>query len=113
MVNVRIILLTAFSAFLLQWILPWWSVAIAAAVISIFYQQSGKKSFICGFLGVFLLWLIWSGVISFLNEGILSARLSTILLLPHSSFAILVTALIGGLVGGFAALTANQIKKIA
>jgi hypothetical protein len=109
--KVQVILLTALSAFLLQLILPWWIVAVGAALISIFIQQSGKNAFICGFLGVFLLWVIWAGAISIMNNGVLSTRLAALLYLPHSSLAILVTAIIGGLTGGFGALTANQLRK--
>lgn len=107
----QVVLLTAILAILLQLIFPWWTVMVAAFIISLFYNQSARYAFLNGFTGIFTLWLIWSVSISYLNEGVLSARLAELLMLPHSTLAILVTALIGGVCGGFAALTANRLRN--
>jgi FtsH-binding integral membrane protein len=108
----QIILLTAILALFLQLVFPWWIVAVGAFIISLFYTQSGWQAYLNGFLGIFTLWLIWSASISYLNGGVLSARLSDLLMLPYSWMAILWTAIIGGLCGGFAALTANKLHRV-
>lgn len=109
--KIQVVILTALLAIPLQLIFPWWMVMVAAFIISILNNQSARYAFLNGFAGIFTLWLIWSASISYLNEGVLSARLAELLMLPHSTLAILVTALIGGICGGFAALTANRLRK--
>jgi hypothetical protein len=110
--KIQIIIFTTVFALILQMILPWWSVAIAAFLVSVFFTQSRWQAFANGFIGIFVLWLVWSGTINYLNDGILSERLSELLMLPHSVLAIVATALIGGITGGFASLTGNLFRSL-
>ena len=106
------ILLTALLSFVAGLYLPWWSVAFAAIIVSIIIPLESWKSFLSGFLGVFLLWSILAWWIDSMNNSILSQKIAQLLLLGGSSFLlILVTALIGALVAGFAGLTASYIRK--
>lgn len=106
------ILLTALISFVAGLYLPWWSVALAAIVVSIIIPLAPWKSFLAGFLGVFLLWGILAWWIDSKNNGILSQKIAQLLQLGGSSFLlILVTALIGALVAGFAALAGSYVRK--
>ena len=49
-------------------ILPWWSFAISSFVIALSIHQTPFKSFLSGFLGVFLLWVILATLIDINNE---------------------------------------------
>lgn len=104
------ILYTAVLALVLQFFMPWWSVVIAAFVIGRIFEQSGLQAFLTGFFGVFLMWFIYAGVISYMNDGVLATRLSNLLSLPAPFFALLVTGIVGGLAGGFGALTGNRVR---
>jgi hypothetical protein len=106
------ILLTALLALALGFYLSWWSVAVAAFVVAAFVRQRPGMAWLSGFLGIFLLWgglALW---IDMENQQILSKRIAQLLMLGGSSIAlILVTAFIGSLVGGMAALTASYMRK--
>ena len=93
-------------------ILPWWSFAISSFVIALSIHQTPFKSFLSGFLGVFLLWVILATLIDINNEHILSTKVAQILPLGGSYIAVIIlTGFIGGLVSGLAALTASYSRK--
>jgi hypothetical protein len=106
------VVLIALLAFICGLFLPWWSIAVAAFVVSVLIQQRPLAAFLAGFLGLFLLWGTMALVIDLSNSSILSTRVASLLSLQGSStLLILVTALIGGLVGGGGALTAAFLRK--
>ena len=89
---------------------PWWSIAIVAFVVTAFIRQNPLTAFLSGFIGLFLLWSILSFYISVNNDHILAHRVSLLILKNDSPFLlILITGLIGGIVAGFASLTASFI----
>lgn len=107
------ILLTALLAFAESLFFPWWSIAIASFIVAIFIHQKPWKAFVCGFLGLFLLWGVQSLIIDFQNEHILSHKIATILPLGGNGLLlVLTTACIGGFVGGLGALTGSFTKRI-
>lgn len=90
---------------------PWWSVAIVAFVVSAFIPQRPVASFFSGFTALFVLWGVLSFWISFNNDHILAHRVSLLVLKNDNPFLLIwVTALIGALVAGFAALSASFIR---
>lgn len=92
--------------------LPWWTIAVVAFVVSALIPQRPMKAFFAGFLALFLLWGGMALAIDLANGSILSTRVAGILPLHDSSAAlILVTALVGALVGGGGALTAAFLQK--
>lgn len=108
------ILLTALLALLLGEYLPWWSVAIAAFAISLFIRQGNFAAFFGGFLGVGAAWSAFAFWIDRANESILSERVASLLPLQGNALLLIVlTAVIGGLVGGLAALSANFLVRPA
>ena len=105
------ILLIAALSFLAGLILPWWSIAIVAFIVGLLLPQSIGLGFLSGFLGIFILWFILALWIDIKNESILSHKIAQLFPLGGSSIAIIiVTALIGGLVGGFAAMSGNSLR---
>ncbi|HEY9341318.1 MAG TPA: hypothetical protein VIQ23_07025 [Hanamia sp.] len=91
---------------------PWWSIAFVAFIVSALIPQSPLASFLSGFAALFLLWGGLSFWISSANENILAHRVSLLILKNDSPFLlILMTALIGALVAGFAALTGSFIRQ--
>ncbi|MGC4035027.1 MAG: hypothetical protein QM764_03630 [Chitinophagaceae bacterium] len=108
LVAVVLIMLLAFIAGL---VLPWWSIAFASFITLLMIEQSPLKSFLAGFLGLFILWGILALWIDMKNHSILSKKIAMILPLNGSSFLlILITAFVGALVAGFAGLTAGFLR---
>ena len=107
------LLLTALLSFVLGLYLPWWSIAIAAFLVAVLIFQKPLFAFLSGFLGLFLLWTLFAGIVNSANEGILATRVAAIFPLGGSTFlVILVTALIGALVAGLAALSGRYLRYI-
>jgi hypothetical protein len=106
------ILLTALVSFIAGLYLPWWSIALAAFVVSLIMDQSPAWSFLSGFIGIFLLWEILAWWIDEKNNRILSQKIATVLHLGGSSvLLIFVTSLVGALVGGMAGLAGGYLRK--
>ncbi len=105
-------ILTSLLAFVAGLYLPWWSIAVAAFIVSALIHQKPWKSMLSGALGLFLLWGLLAWWIDSKNQGILSARISEILPLGGSTFLlIMVTAFVGALVAGLAALSGAYLKR--
>ncbi len=112
MKSIVAIILTALIAFVGGIYMQWWSLALAAFIIAILIPQKAGKAFLSGFLGVFLLWAVLAWWINMKNEGILAKKIAAVLPLGGNAFLlILVTAFIGGLVGGFAALSGSYLRS--
>jgi MFS family permease len=108
------ILLIAVLCFLAGLYLPWWSIAIIAFAVALFIPQGIGAGFLSGFIGVFLLWALLATWIDIKNENILSHKIAQLLPLGGSSaLLILVTALVGGLVGGFAAMAGSSMRPVS
>lgn len=70
--------------------------------------------FFSGFLGIFFLWGMLSTWIDIKNQSLLSHKIAELLKIGGSSILlILLTAFIGGLVGGFAALSGSSVRPPA
>lgn len=106
------IIFTGAVAFLLQLYLPWWSIAFAGFLISFILSSSVVSSFFAGFLGISIYWGALAFFIDNANNHILSTRVAEIFSLPNSAILILITAIVGGLIGGFGALTGSQLRNI-
>ena len=108
-ISIFLIALLSFAACLY---LPWWSIAITAFIVAALIPQSAGMSFLTGFLALFLLWGIVSFWISSSNEHILAHRVSLMILTIDNPYLLMVaTAIIGGVVAGFAAMTASFLRK--
>ncbi len=107
------ILLTALLSFAIGLFtsLPWWSFAICAFIVAIAIHQKAWKAFLSGFIALALLWGSMAAYYDFNNEHILSTKIASVLSLGNATLLLVVTALVGGLVAGFAALTGSYLRK--
>ncbi len=91
---------------------PWWSIAVVAFMVSLLISPRPGSSFLSGFMGVFLLWLVIALLINAANGNILANRIGGMLGIGQRPVLLaFITALAGGLVAGFAALTASYLRK--
>ncbi|MEP6751034.1 MAG: hypothetical protein ABJB86_25085, partial [Bacteroidota bacterium] len=105
------IFLTALLSFVICLYMDWWAIAIAAFAVAVFIHQKPAKSFLTGFIALLLLWGILSWWIDIKNEHVLSHRMASLLPFGGSAFLmILVTALIGALVAGFASMAGSYLR---
>ena len=105
-------LLTATFSFLAGLYAPWWSIAVISFLVALLIKQRYGIAFLSGLAGIFLCWGILALWIDIKNNQVLSHRMAQIFPLGGSSVAlILVTALVGGLVGGFAAMSGSSLRR--
>ena len=105
-------LLIALVSLVFGMFLPWWTVAISAFGIVYLYRLTPGQAFLSGFTGVFICWALIALFRDSANDGILSHKIALILPLGGSGvLLILVSALIGGIVGGMAGLTAAYLHR--
>ncbi len=92
--------------------LPWWSIGIVAFIVAALIPQKPFKSFLTGFIALFLLWGLLSWYISSNNNHLLAHKVSLVILKTDSPFILIIaTAIIGALVAGFAALSASYVRR--
>lgn len=92
--------------------LPWWSIAVAAFVVGLAIPQKSLPAFLCGFLALFVCWGGMAWRLSSGNEHILAHRISALIIKRDSpQLLMLLTALIGALIGGMSTLTGSLIRK--
>ncbi|MBI1342629.1 MAG: hypothetical protein GC171_06840 [Terrimonas sp.] len=105
-------LLTALLAFIGGLKFDWWIIALAGFLVAVLVHQKAGKAFLSGFTGLFLLHGILAFWINKENDGILATKVAMLLPLGgHPYLLILVTAFIGGLVAGIAALSGSYLRK--
>lgn len=97
----------ALLAFILELLLPWWSIALAAFAGGLVFNS--KVNFVAGFLGIGLLWLGYALLVDATSTAPLTERISQVLFI-NKPLLFLATALIGGLTGGFAAMAGGALR---
>jgi hypothetical protein len=95
--------------FIIELFLPWWGIALAAFVGGLAVRSNAN--FLGGFLAISILWIGKALLIEFSAATALAEKVSIIFPLRNTIFLFALMALLGGLVGGFAALTGSLIKK--
>jgi len=103
-----IILILSFAS---AYFLSWWVVAIIAFLAAFFMGKTSGQSFWSGFGGVAVAWIIMALIKTIPNDNLLAARVAKLFQLPHWILILLITAIIGGLVGGMSALSGILAKR--
>lgn len=121
--------LVALGAYAVHFLAPWWAVAVVCFVIGLAMSGSGRRrifatrnqppslSFLTGFLGVGLIWLLLAWQMDAANASLLSRKIAQLLLssdvLPTNGnwLMLTLTALVGGLIGGGSTLSGNLLGE--
>lgn len=96
------------AGFILELIMPWWCIAIAAFLGG--YVLKSNANFLAGFLGIALLWATKAWLIDSSAAEPLTEKVAAIFTISKTML-FMVTALIGGVVGGFACMSGASLKK--
>ncbi|SFD08590.1 hypothetical protein SAMN05216167_103251 [Spirosoma endophyticum] len=106
------VLLIAILSLVAQLVLPWWSLAIVSFLVCFWRSEKAGQAFFYGFYGIAVVWLIYALLIHFRTDGIFTGRMSELLFKMNSKVLPgLVTAILGGLVGGLSGLSGFYIKQ--
>jgi len=98
-----------FAAHLLALFMPWYSIALAAFVMG--YLLKSNTNFLAGFSAIATLWIFNAWLVNSGSSADLAERVAKLLMLKYEIVLFLAMAIIGGLVGGFAALTGSLLRK--
>jgi hypothetical protein len=107
------ILLTIILSFVFGLYFPWWSIALVSFLVALFIYQKPVIAWLAGFAGVFLFWALLAWWIDAQNDSILSRRIALLLNLGggSSSLLILLTGLVGAIIGSLAALSGSLLRR--
>jgi hypothetical protein len=92
-----------FSALIGGWLFPWWWPALTAYIIGFWFHNRASGAFVTGFVGTASAWLAWASYQDWRNHHLLAGRIANLFHLPSVAAVLAITALLGGLTGGFGA----------
>lgn len=105
---------TILLAFLLSFVLPWWSVMTAALTTSLFIPLKKTAVFFVPFFAILVFWAVYSFILSSGNDYTLAKRIAVLLPLGGNPYVLmLVTGIVGGLAAGITAVFGKQFALIA
>lgn len=102
-------LVIALLAYLFELFLPWWSIAIAGLLGG--YLLKSRTSFLAGFLAISIVWLLAAWKIDAASPSHLADKVAAIMQVNKATL-MAIMAVIGGLTGGFAAMTGASIRSM-
>lgn len=106
------IILIAFLSFALGLYFPWWTIIFPAFLIPVVIRQRPGSAFLSGFLSIFLLWGVFTTILSINNNQVLAHKASMLILKNDNPWLlIIITAFLGGIVAGLASLSGSLITK--
>jgi hypothetical protein len=89
---------------------PWWIIAVIAFLVTFLLRPTPFSGFASGFLAILLLWGVLAWTISENNNHLLAHRISLLIIKTDSPvMLVLLTALIGAIVSGFAGMTGSLV----
>lgn len=93
--------------------LPWWSFAVVSFIIALLIHQKKWKAFLAGALALFLLWDGMSLMIDSRNGHILATKMANVFSMGGNYYLLIfITALVGAIIAGLAALTGSMLRSI-
>lgn len=112
--NITNFFVTIVLAFLLSFVLPWWSVMTAALATSLFLPLKKAAVFFVPFFAILVFWGIYSFILSSSNDYTLAKRIAVLLPLGGNPYVLmLVTGIVGGVAAGVAAVFGKQFALMA
>lgn len=108
---IRIIVIGGLTYFLSA-IGPWWLAMAFAFAVCFISPSSGLNAFIAGFLGVGLTWMGHAWNLDVLNDSSFSVKIAEIMQLNDPIYLVLAAGAIGGIAGGFSALSGTFFRQL-
>lgn len=92
--------------------LPWWFIAIIAAIVCFLVPARSFPAFFYGFLAGILLWGGLALEKDWANNHLLSIQIGKLFNGVSPIVLILITAVLGGLISGLGALTGSSLRAV-
>ncbi|SNS83607.1 hypothetical protein SAMN05421640_1446 [Ekhidna lutea] len=108
---IRLIVIGALTYFLSPFTM-WWVVMLIAFLVCYVSPSSGLNAFVAGFLGVGLVWMGHAWNLDVQNDSAFSSITAEIMQIGDPILLVFATGLIGGLAGGFAALSGTTFRQL-
>ena len=106
------IILTGLCSYFIELWLPAWAIVICAAVITMCIPTNLVTSFLGGFIAISLLWMCKATIIDVYTHSILSTKIILLLGFQSPMMLILLTGLVGGMLGGLGSIIGQQMYKL-
>ena len=97
---------------ILQLFAPWWTIALVPFLIILWRPLTPLHAFATGFLAIALLWFFYGLYLHISTEGAMSNRIAEIFSLPNGILLLVVTTIVGGIIGGLSGLSGYFVRKI-
>ncbi|WP_210462288.1 hypothetical protein [Rufibacter roseolus] len=95
-----------------QFFLPWWSLALVCFAVAFWKARYGGQAFLAGFGAIGLTWLGAALFWHVVTDGLLSHRVAAMLTVNSPWILLVVTVVIGGVVGGLSSLSGYLVRRL-
>ncbi len=92
--------------------LPWWGIVPIAFTVAFVFPQSGFGAFLAGFFAGAMLWGVHALLLNAANGGAFAEKIGQLFQGLSASQLLYATALMGGLLAAFGALTGQCFKDL-
>ncbi|RFZ90658.1 hypothetical protein D0C36_16985 [Mucilaginibacter conchicola] len=99
-------------AFVCGYLIPWWAACALAFIAALILGKTSTQAFWSGFGGMAIAWGALALMKSIPNDHLLATRVAQVFHVKYWWAMLAVTVLIGGIVGGFSALSGLLVKKV-
>ncbi len=106
LISIIIIFVVTYIIFLA---LPWWTIPIATFIVGIIFRLKSIPSFLSGFLGVGIVWLVLIVSKDAGNDVNIASAMGELFGGRSGYMVYILSGLIGGLMGGLASLTGSKM----
>lgn len=104
-------LLTVTLSFIAGLYLPWWSIALVAFGVALLIKQKIAWAYLSAFTAIFFLWGGLATFVHIRNKGVLAQKIAQLFSLNGNAvYLVLITATVGALVAGFAAMSGSSLR---
>ncbi len=111
MKNIISLLVLAIACILIQNYTPWWSSLIIIGLFTAIMNIPPVKALIFGAIILFVIWFTYAFYLNHQNEGILSARVGVLFQGVGGFNLIIISGIIGAIIGGLSALTGSLFRR--
>lgn len=98
--------------FVAGYFIGWWTLPIVSGICSFVFKTPVGRAFAAGTAAGILLWSGYAGWLNSLNASMLSNRLAETFTTGNGSNLLYATGLVGGLLGGFGAMTGSLLRHL-
>lgn len=105
------LILIGILTYSLSFFAPWWIIVITAFIGGISLPGNSISVFVSGFLGVGIVWMGYAWALDTANESQFSRMIGEVLTIGDPLLLIAATGVIGGVCGGFSAISGSLLRK--